>query len=361
MEKFWKQEWQLKECYWKNRQKWAAKAKLQGDYLGELKDLHKDVANWTHLNEPGTMTCPDIREYVKKHLGEWRGWHGTFEIKGFESPVELWIYGDREKTMQRTHLQLAIEYILISFLWVYHVLRKLDPQCRLRRGRRSQPKSMTIVLWWTPLKKRWSPESTELLGPCQVNSGQTSFSDSRRSISIWRYQEWSKIWIHELLHALNWDSFVKMASPGCKVHVNWRQRLMRNKWHEMWTELWAVWLHVLFSAQCSFRKAETLWHDEYEHMTRQAHCLDQRGTTLKFDRSAVWSYFVLKYAMVEYGPTMLDLACQVTKAQKPVDRLCEITRAAWRCFRNNRDTEQTTQCPLGLKMTISAEFASEFL
>lgn len=333
-----------------------------------LVDAERDIVNWRSLNETDSITCPSILAYVKEHLSEWSGWYGKFTVPGFKKPIELWLYGDRRTHMTPENIAKAVHFVTHSFYWLYtHVLPFLDPDHVFSRGRKRRPRSMKIVLWFTPITKRWNPTHSETLGPCQVNSGQTTFEQrGERFISIWRHEEWSKIWIHELLHALNWDSFVYTALLR-RRDSEWSKTLARGKWHEMWTELWADWFHVLYSARV-WSEVHILWAKEMSHIQQQALCLYERLNVkqdLIVQHSAVWSYFILKYAVLWYGldhgdeAALLDfITDDLLRFRNPTSRLARICLYAWEQLQRNydRDHDLQTSCPISLRMSITKEF-----
>lgn len=58
-----------------------------------------------------------------------------------------------------------------------------------------------VIIWLTPFEKEW--DGMEPIGPAQINSGVYDYA--KKTIHIWRAQEWRYVLIHEYLHALGFD------------------------------------------------------------------------------------------------------------------------------------------------------------
>lgn len=77
---------------------------------------------------------------------------------------------------------------------------------------------LEVTLWLTPFRKTWCVEQGvdqgaskgfNSLGVCEVNSGETRFIGfHKRQITVWRAEDWSKVLLHELFHAFDWDRLV---------------------------------------------------------------------------------------------------------------------------------------------------------
>jgi hypothetical protein len=68
------------------------------------------------------------------------------------------------------------------------------------------PKNFHIQLMLTPFIKTLPKSSMEILGPLHVNSGVSlTRGGSWSFIMIFRREEWFKVLVHEMLHALRWE------------------------------------------------------------------------------------------------------------------------------------------------------------
>ena len=141
---------------------------------------------------------------------------------------------------------------------------------------------LTITLWLTPLRKIWcpAPASTNLIGKCQVNSGDTSFpKHDRRHIRVWRAEDWSKVVLHELFHAFNWDRLVP--------------RTVDNQ-SEALVETMAVLVHCqILAGSRGWRK---LLEAELQWMRKQVATLVRYPW--KPEKTSVRSYYILKTSLL---------------------------------------------------------------
>ena len=100
------------------------------------------------------------------------------------------------------------------------------------------PELTAIDIVLMPHRKSMKAASIASLGPCHMNSGFTN----GRHIVIYRKQQWQKVLIHEMIHALGIDLPLVdhyRITPGCK-------------WYEAWVEALACWLwsHVPCGRAC---------------------------------------------------------------------------------------------------------------
>ena len=183
---------------------------------------------------------------------------------------------------------------------------------------------LSVMLWLTPLPKVWcrngGPES--LLGPCEVNSGDTEFlKDGSRKIRVWRAEDWSLILLHELFHAFNWD---RLVPSGTNTEVGADRslgaqipRVFANP-SEALVDAMALLAHCqLLGAPNGPTGWKPLLQDEQEWSVRQAvHVL--RSSWRSRDTS-VFSYFVLKAALVS------DLGAFSNWLKQPTAAACQMS------------------------------------
>jgi hypothetical protein len=141
---------------------------------------------------------------------------------------------------------------------------------------------LNITLWLTPFRKVWCPKSGEinLIGRCEVNSGETSFVNSkRRDVTVWRVEDWSKVLLHELLHAFNWDHLVPKTSDNQS---------------EALVETMATILHCqLLGGPLGW---STILETERKWMIQHVRALI--SYQWKPDKTSVRSYYILKAALI---------------------------------------------------------------
>lgn len=147
-------------------------------------------------------------------------------------------------------------------------------------------RDLDITLWLTPLRKTWCPDTTAMnfIGKCEVNSGETFFAGpNRREITIWRAEDWSKVVLHELFHAFNWDRLIPRTSTNAS---------------EALVELMANVLH------CELLGGPIGWRELFEQEKRWT--MNQVNHLRKYrwqpDKTSVSSYYILKGALMNNLP-----------------------------------------------------------
>ena len=155
--------------------------------------------------------------------------------------------------------------------------------------------SVDLELACTPFPKRWDWQRSSTIGRCEVNSGETDFpSASRRQIRIWRREDWSKVALHELLHAFMWDRLVPSSREGES---------------EALVEAVAVLLHSILLGGSTLGAARIM-EDERRWMLAQSRALHSRRWTA--ERTHVRSYYMLKTALLAVPESYADFASWIT-------------------------------------------------
>lgn len=167
-------------------------------------------------------------------------------------------------------LGAILDYVLMAAEWV----GRLKWSTPVRR--------LSVTLWLSPMKKVWCPvaQGVNLIGKCEVNSGETHFvSGDRRNISVWRAEDWSKVVLHELFHAFNWDRLVPST---------------RDNQSEALVETMAILTH------CQLLGGPNGWREllavEQQWMWQQVLTLFRHPW--KPVQTSVHSYYVLKCALI---------------------------------------------------------------
>ncbi len=235
------------------------------------------------LCDGASFCSPDIRTYIFAQI-EGRNWMQR-HFRGLEAaPWSLSVYGTSSRLFH-PRANKIYQYTRAVYTWLKTVvlrdlLQNSDPI--------QSPKSIHIVLLLTPLRKRASFNTTQQtrLTPTNVNSGETSWANGHNGhvrIVLWRYEEWSKVLIHELLHAFAFDA--RFSSEQDK----------RYKVYEAWIESWAAYLHTFTpSHHRTLDMCNLAWNRELRHFFMQAFILQNTSWTPY--KTAVRAYYLLKYA-----------------------------------------------------------------
>lgn len=244
-----------------------------------------------------SFICPTIQSYLKTHslveYQESRLIDGSNASNGLMMDVVI-RYDQNMVDDNKINVDRIMDYIEMSVRWISRLANSVS----LKR--------LGILLQLVPIKKIWCPEEGNVLGKCQVNSGETDFlSSTTRQIRIWRIEDWSKVLLHELFHAFDWDRFVSLRRSSTES--------------EAVIELMALVTHCLFLSP-SIPHAQQLLMKELEWSLQQYDLLSQTNW-IPEGQTAVKSYYLLKTALLynyKEFVTWINLANE------------EITRSTWR-------------------------------
>lgn len=149
------------------------------------------------------------------------------------------------------------------------------------------PPGFTVNLWW-----RDDPryiEADEWPSRRTVNGGWT-YSNSN-SIVVYRSEEWDRVLIHEVIHAMGWDWKMPTSPLAC-----WKmseQDTFEPALLEAWTELYAEWLW------CGWNSVA--WEEQRIWQDKQAiQILARQKDTPWKENTNVFAYYVLKAALAPH-------------------------------------------------------------
>jgi hypothetical protein len=231
--------------------------------------------------------CGSIRDYVSEcdRNGLWI----TSSKSGKMGDV---LYDFRVSIDQNCHIPYDLEKILNYMVLVTELIQRLQHSASISM--------LTIDLRLTPFRKTWCPQTPNLLsdekpvhkiGVCEVNSGDTTFrANKKRDIRIWRAEDWSKVLLHELLHAFDWDDLI----PKNTI----------NNESEALVEAMATWLHCQILGGRHWKQLL----DEQRQWMRQHLCALQKFAWRPLNTS-VHSYYILKFALL-WDDTALNAFAQ---------------------------------------------------
>ncbi len=149
------------------------------------------------------------------------------------------------------------------------------------------PRPFTVYLWWRD-DPRWLPADAWATRR-EVNGGWTSAGSNE--ICIYRQEEWDRVVLHEMIHALEWDWAMPQTPLPCwdlEEGSHTTPALF-----EVWTELLAEWLW------CGWHgvswKEQRVWQDE-----QAVQLLARIGDQPWREETNVFAYYVLKAAMAPH-------------------------------------------------------------
>jgi hypothetical protein len=150
-----------------------------------------------------------------------------------------------------------------------------------------------VYLVLSELKKEFN--DNEIIGVPSVNTGYTDTNTGE--IFIWRYEEWTKVLFHELIHFYNLDN------RNVKVNKEFPFKIQGLKsYFEAWTDMMAIVLNTIFIKNITNLPIKKLFTIELTFVENQAkamyYALGMDKNKVKQTTSA-FSYYVLKYWLFE--------------------------------------------------------------
>ncbi len=192
----------------------------------------------------------------------------------------------------------------------------------------------TLILWWRKdprhiAANEWPSKTT-------VNGGWTHQNAS--TIHVYRQEEWDRVFLHEMIHALGWDWAMPerpLACWGLPTGSNTVPALF-----EAWTELYAEWLWCVWH-NVPWRTQRT-WQD-----TQARQILARQRGPWK-ENTSVFAYYVLKAALAPHIDQLL-LFGNGLHAQR-TEVLCRLATPGLSRLRE----EATQEVPeaISLRMTV---------
>jgi hypothetical protein len=201
----------------------------------------------------------------------------------------------------------------------------------------------TVVLWWRDdprhiVAAEWPSKAT-------VNGGWTHQNST--TIYIYRKEEWDRVFLHEMIHALGWDWKMPekpLACWGLPTDSTTVPALF-----EAWTELYAEWLWCLWhSADFQTWEAQRTWQDA------QALQILARYNTLGMqswhENTSVFAYYVLKAALAPHMDQLLLFGNGEDNDNNRDTVLCQLAASNLQALYEKAKHVKPT--PISLRMTI---------
>lgn len=151
------------------------------------------------------------------------------------------------------------------------------------------PRLFTFVLWWRDDPREIA--ANEWPSRRSVNGGWTSQNSS--IIYVYRSEEWDRVFLHEMIHALGWDW--KMPEKPLPCWGLPTGSKIVPALFEAWTELYAEWLLCVWhSDDFSAWEYQRAWQDT---QARQILARVSSTNQVWSENTSVFAYYVLKAAL----------------------------------------------------------------
>ena len=141
-------------------------------------------------------------------------------------------------------------YVQMIISWIYSVVKYTDYNCG---------KSQLVDIYFTDYKKKFPKSSVITLGPINCNSGFSTVCAERNEITIFRSEEWFKVFLHESFH-----SFGLEPDNSCEMQLsNYISDTLPIKpmvrVSESYVEVWARIINVVYSAVINSKEVDEFY------------------------------------------------------------------------------------------------------
>ncbi len=203
-------------------------------------------------------------------------------------------------------------------------------------------RAFRIHLWWRDDPR----ELYDIAWPSrrEVNGGWTTPGTS--SIYVYRSEEWDRVVLHEMIHALEWDW--KMPTRALPCWGLGDSAKVVPALFEAWTELLAEWLWCGWHADPTDTTAEA-WHIQRKWQDAQAIQILARAQNKTWDENtSVFAYYVLKAALAPHFP-FLWMHRNGDSSEDRTRLLCELASPSLTVLREK--AQQTLPTNISMRMT----------
>ena len=149
---------------------------------------------------------------------------------------------------------------------------------------------ITVNLWWRDDPRLL--DSTEWPTRRNVNGGWTTIGHNE--VFVYRSEEWDRVLIHEMIHAMEWD-WKHMPTTPLSCWNFKKTDIVSPSIFEAWTELYAEWLW------CAFHNID--WDIQRNYQEKQALQIIARSNERNGDwkeNTNVFAYYILKTALAPH-------------------------------------------------------------
>ena len=196
-----------------------------------------DVASYVKQNDIKGKFFPSIiHDYVVEQLNN--RVHIMFKIRKTEFDLSF-MFNANTIEMIKTMRSYVKQYIPYIFHWLLICSSLTDEHVD----------KINIDIFLTPFSKKLPPQQGMIGESINVNSGYTTYYKGSpfKKIVIFRYEEWFKVFIHETIHAFEFDlSTVNMEQENKKITNMFPFLSSTCNINESYTEFWANVLNISF-------------------------------------------------------------------------------------------------------------------
>ena len=188
--------------------------------------------------------CPvEITEYIQNNIK--RQVQYSISIGSRKLIVRFGLFDNK---LEFSELEYFFQMIVS---WIHTISMYADTSC----GR-----NQVINFYFTDFKKLFPKSSVSILSPINCNSGSSTVCSANNTITIYRYEEWFKVFIHESFHSFGLEPkhdcenrLSKYLSTLIPIQPNVRVS-------EAYVETWARLINVIYSAIINSKGKEEFYN-----------------------------------------------------------------------------------------------------
>jgi len=169
-------------------------------------------------------------------------------------------------------------------MWLYIANKHSTKKCA---------ESMNVFIYFTSLKKSIveNPDNTNILYPKNINTGFTFTCPKKSEIVIYRSEEFTKVFIHEVFHNFSLDfSEMNNAKVNQRILSLFKIKSRVNLF-EAYTEFWAEFMNALL---CSFFSIKNK-KNEFEFLEKANYVINLEVSHSFFQMVKILDYMNLTY------------------------------------------------------------------
>lgn len=225
-------------------------------------------------------------------------------IEHLDRTFELsWIFVPNNQTVTSELINKNRIYIrsredkIINIIKRFKILILMAEYLKIKSN--SSDKIIDMYLILSDLEKIM-PNSNERIAVRHVNGGYTDFN--KNIIFIWRYEEFEKVFFHELIHFFDMDN--KDHDISCELIIDGPK-----SYYEAITDFWGIFYHIIYISLITNKSIKKLLEIELSFIQNQAMQINdyfdlgdwkKKPTKIIRQITPAMSYYILKYMIFEY-------------------------------------------------------------
>jgi hypothetical protein len=226
-----------------------------------------------------------IRKYIQ--LTPYSLTKYSCQIKGRENHVYFYSFSSKTTTVDKKHITLL-------FTWLYICIKYAEQKCA---------KELNIHIYLTPFKKTLPDKKTTVLSAEHVNTAFTYCCKPAGDITIFRAEEWFKVFLHESFHAYNLDFGLAPDSTALrKIMESAFPVKSDHNINEAYTETWARIINCALFSFASLKKRDKTLDTFFTYMD---FCLQLERLFSLYQMNKILNFMGLSYSDISSSQAFL--------------------------------------------------------